>query len=664
MISVAQARGPCEPIVRITVRDVTAGNAVIGTVVADYLGTASVSTVINSEAGHQLSFSYEIDGYNGGPGRYQIDYESLGTYRYRHHSYNGVMQNIPGYGPSDPWYDPYVTPALVTNPDPELPIFGEYKFDYAVHQCSNPGIFRVDATITIVDDGIPTNNLTRKEVGTTLAVIKRPTVDLKVNGQSSVQVPVGATPNLTWTTDSVSNGNSCWASNSYGDSNWAGPTNGPGGGSQLVGPMTNEGIFTYHILCYGFGNSSAQSQVQIQVGPGGDDFALLCSPIHHPDILIGSSASYNLSTSPIGGFNSQVTIRLHNTNFVPSGVPGDFDYPQVILNPDNAQVPPSETVAMVNTGPSVGLGLYTYTFRATGGGRTHDCIVDVAIVPENVEPPTPPQLNADSTRECEKVYITFASSGLPTPTSYKLYRGRPFTGTLLQTYGAGERLVYVDTYPGAQTSDNFYYVIAYNGNTPSQPALTGPANVRLCLPQLGNSDKDLIKVQGKFTKEFPANPCSGSGNPNPVVLPQGAIFAVGDLLTFEIHVCNTGEREANNVQVTDRLYNMGNPDTYDNLQSPQFLSSVGSSGGACATESGKTNNTINFSVNTLAAGSTCTIKFSARLVKPANPTGSVYRFQNTGVITASNHDSVPYYTPPYLFNLTGIPEREEIPPQN
>ncbi len=621
---------------------------------------------IDVPMGHRVRYELvEADAIDIGPGEDGYEILRYGDSPFFYTGSNGYEPN-----PPHPFTYIYDTPPRTSG-------YTEYYVDRKNGYCSNSrrywdestqswedgelmGYFRAEIEIVSGEGGPPPGNPTRKEVGTSLALIKNAAVDLKVNGQSTAQVQVGATPNLTWTTESVSAGNSCQASNTNGDPLWVGPKNGPGGGSQLVGPMNSEGIYTYHIQCSGY-NSIASSQVTIQVGPNPDDFALLCTPPNHPDIFLGSSAAFNLSTEPIGNFGSPVSITLHKTDYIPSGMPGDFEYPQVSLNPNTPQQPPSNTIAMVNTDPSVGLGLYIYTFRATGGGRTHDCIVDVNVISINVEPPGQPQVQARSDVECEKVFISFSPQGLPTPTSYKLYRGRPFTGVLLQTYGPNERLEYTDTPPGAQPSGNFYYVIAYNGNTPSQPGIAGPANINICAPDLGDSDKDLIKVEGKFTKDFNPTPCNGSGSPNPVTLPPGAIFAVGDWITFQIKVCNKGERDATNVQVVDRLYNNSNPDTKYNLRDPQLVQNVGNCANPASFSS--TSNTLSFSVPIVAAGDTCIVKFKAKLYAPDNPSAPVYRFQNTGVITADGLAPVPYYTPPYLFNLTGIPEREEIPPQ-
>lgn len=233
---------------------------------------------------------------------------------------------------------------------------------------------------------------------TSLAVVKDPTVSLLVNGQQSVSVPNGATPTLTWSTNSVNIGDSCVASNNNPDTNtpdpsWNGAKLGqasytppnpppPGGGSQQIGPLTNSGVFTYSIRCYGLNNVVSQlSSVQITVG-NAPSYSCSITPPGIQSVPRGSNRSVTLQVIPQNGYNSPVDFAV--TSISPS-----TPVPPVVTINGNPQTSPysSAAVATIATSvnPATTTGEYTIQVTGTGGVNCPPIRINVTSNPGTID---------------------------------------------------------------------------------------------------------------------------------------------------------------------------------------------------------------------------------------------------------------------------------------
>ncbi len=91
----------------------------------------------------------------------------------------------------------------------------------------------------------------------------------------------------------------------------------------------------------------------------------------------GSNTSYNISTTPLNGFNSPVT-------FTASLSPSSGTLPTVSFT-NNGQVPAATTTANVSSTGSTSSGTYTITFTGNGGGKSAQCNPTQLVV--NPAPP-------------------------------------------------------------------------------------------------------------------------------------------------------------------------------------------------------------------------------------------------------------------------------------
>lgn len=109
------------------------------------------------------------------------------------------------------------------------------------------------------------------------------------------------------------------------------------------------------------------------------DFSLSCMPAS-TTIAAGSPTSYNLTTTAQNGFNSPIT-------FSPATILPNAANPPSINYTGNGQTPTpnATTVANVTTTSSTTLAPpsapYRLNFTATGGGKTHSCITELAVTP-------------------------------------------------------------------------------------------------------------------------------------------------------------------------------------------------------------------------------------------------------------------------------------------
>ncbi len=286
----------------------------------------------------------------------------------------------------------------------------------------------------------------------------------------------------------------------------------------------------------------------------------------------------------------------------------------------------------------------TYTVDCSGpGGSASDSItVNVTGSPE------PPASMSIDVSACQAALITWsAPSSGPAPTGYRIYRSTDGSswGTHINT--TDPLPTSPRTYTDTPSTGNYYYAVtAMNGASESAKKSGGPVYVRPCTPNLSTSDKDIIAVS-PVGMSSSSQACSGEHEP--VTLNGNKSFKVGDLVTFKINVCNSGDSPVTGVVVRDTL---------TNLSDVSGISYSGCSAGSHSLVSGG----VDFTVGDVSAGGTCSITFTAKVTKPGT-TSSFYRFQNRAIIDSTNLADKMVSTPLYQFTDTsGNPDRNEIAP--
>jgi uncharacterized repeat protein (TIGR01451 family) len=204
--------------------------------------------------------------------------------------------------------------------------------------------------------------------------------------------------------------------------------------------------------------------------------------------------------------------------------------------------------------------------------------------------------------------------------------------------------------------------VAVNGarqsNTPpTNPNAGSVASTALpCVPNLSTSDKDVIQVNGQNnTLDSPCNNTSDK-----VKFDGFTTFNSGDIIKFQINICNSGQANATAVSAVD---------TMTHLVNPQNFSYSGC--GAGATESITVLNPdttqVDFSFPSLTLGfsppGVCTVTFEATAQAPGGSTSPAFRFQNKAVITGSPNLTKTVSTPLFLFgDSPKVPNRKEVAP--
>jgi uncharacterized repeat protein (TIGR01451 family) len=301
-------------------------------------------------------------------------------------------------------------------------------------------------------------------------------------------------------------------------------------------------------------------------------------------------------------------------------------------------------------GPFVSAGNYRFLNYCQGSNTVPSSMISniVTVVVNNVTPPGPPGPVSIDVSICEQATVSWtAASG--TVTGYNIYRstdGSTWQKIVPPSPVSNATFSYTDHPP----LGNYYYAVtALNGAAESTKRTAGPANVHACSPDLSASDKDIttvspVGINPKLTNVQPCNAIS-----DPVVLNGSKSFKVGDIVTFRINVCNSGDETAQAVQVIDTLSNLSEPGNFSfegcNQEDAQLLKTGG----------------VNFTIGDVPPNTACSIIFTAKVTKPAS--GTIYRFQNIGDITPANWPVKRVVTPAYLFtDSTGNPDRNEIAP--
>lgn len=451
-------------------------------------------------------------------------------------------------------------------------------------------------------------------------------------GPGPCAVPRYASGWLAWST----NADDCNLTTPYITYTNVGPNN-PGVPSDSLGVD-----FTYTLTCFKSGapNSPASANVTFTVfDPPTGSFTIECSPAT-VTIAAGSSTAFNISTIAQNGFSDPVNISHVFT-------PNRGNVPSVDYGKSNDQIPPATTTAIINTDASTTAANYSITFIGNSGDITSTCNVQLIVNP--VTPPNAPiDVVASNSGVCQTITVTWSRGGGGTaPESFQVYHRLSSGSAWNQVSGEIPYTGDVDysfTHNAPAATSNYYAVRARAGDSYSnyaEPSIT-PISAEPCAPDITTSDKDLIQVNSNNQASLAVG-CNATSDV--FRLPDNGVFKEGDLATFKISICNSGNQELTNVSVSDytlNLSNLTNVSTDNCVQS--FDGSV-------------------FLLNNIPPKSSCEILVRGVVTSPGGPAGTLYRFRNTAVIQ-SDQLSFTVHTLPYLFAVgSGVPTRTETAPQ-
>jgi uncharacterized repeat protein (TIGR01451 family) len=324
------------------------------------------------------------------------------------------------------------------------------------------------------------------------------------------------------------------------------------------------------------------------------------------------------------------------------------------------------------------------TFEGTGGSHLEGCDIQLDIAPGPGGNPEPPVISATNI-PCGSVTVNWtvgppveelrgsegdgelvASDGdkegegerLEPQEGFRVFNGSSTNGPWTDVSGLLPPETRSFQHTGGAQSNNYYMVRAYTATGESGNSNVVLSNLIPCAPGLSaRSDKDLVSVVGLINKNFSPEACSGDSDI--ARLPNKALFAPGDRVTFQINLCNTGEGTLTGISVLDTLFNLSSPSSYSSpqncLRGTPFHD--------------PTAHTISFDLNNIGPGTAsdpevCSIVFTATVTAPnVVNTAALYRFQNIADIFTNELDDVRVMTPPYLFSVGGrAPDRTETAP--
>lgn len=620
---VADAWDLCSGItITVEVFDVTAG-AVIG----NYYAADEAAYEIDIPYNHVIRYTFDTE---GTPSFTAGRYYSSGSYYHNEHTY----YPNPTPGMSGVWTAPAITQDAVFFAD--------------VHEnfCSaNPPFYggdsaRVDLLINVTGGGPPSPTI--RTSTSNLAVVTAPSVSLlgrRVGDTgaftSSVNVGVGDSVDLSWSTNSVNNGNSCTATTIDGNppvspSGWSGPKNGPGGGTQVVGSFPAEGFVTFGILCSGYGGASTTTQyVTVSVGPMAD---FTCSTTGgNPETLVRGGSRIDQTQIQPRVYNGLPFIPYDNDVVVSGSIsPSVSNPPTLTISPSGpTDISANQVynfIDTISTDVNTTLGSYTITYIATDvvTGQVRSCgsqplTVTFDTPPQALQPPTNVQIDNSV---CGEMAVTWTNPppADPSPT-YKIYRrtdnGAFTPGDLVGTAVNSPFYNRQSTDPTLQLNVLYYYgvsaVYGVGQESTIAPAGNDPKVVNSCSASLNGSYKKLVGA-GSTPPSMSGLWCNGpSGG---YILPNGQVFESGDTVYFEICAsARDSEIDLTNVQVEE-------PDSgTSNLENIQYVSSAGGKT-PCVDSSQPGLVTI----GTLAAGEVCGFLIKATISNPGGPASSLHYF--------------------------------------
>jgi hypothetical protein len=302
----------------------------------------------------------------------------------------------------------------------------------------------------------------------------------------------------------------------------------------------------------------------------------------------------------------------------------------------------------------------------------------------SIPPDVPTNVTTDNTN-CGQIVVNWNDSAdTSNVAGYRVYRRTSGTGTATDSWtqvggdvvptiplrgggffggggtmeGGSATYTYTDSSPLLPAGSNYYAVASYDSNNIEsakiEPTIT-PTIPQSCNPNLSLSDLDLLSVQGHVNKTFTSTSCSGTSEV--AILPNNALFSPGDVLTFRLSVCNSGN---------STMTGVGAVIGFTNLTDAHVINA---SPAGCVTSQTIHTSDITLGLADIAAPSggvianSCSITYTLAVHAPTSSASAYQRFQTFANIT-TNSLSLRVSTPPYLFGFAaGVPNRSEVSPQ-
>lgn len=338
----------------------TSANSLLGSFDVSGSGSGWSQFSVDATYGHVLRYTFTTSGTPSFTAGYS--YNTVG-YSSSAHTWspgaNGNMSNV------------FTAPAITDN--------ATYWSMVAENICSDNPPFYGDQTasmnISVNVIGNPGPTLISRSATSNVSVFERPAVSIlgrKAGTNNAftnlVNIDPGESVEVSWATSSVNNGQSCFADPhdhpSYAGTStepygWYGLRNGPGGGTQIVGPFPIENNISLPIVCYGFnGTQTMYMVVQVIVGPAP---YLLCSttggnlvlPKGNSDII---HSLVQVVSNGTGTYDNLVQFEATISPLNPGS-------PTLSINPpgpiDLSVSGGSSGLTTVTTNSTTGLGVYT-----------------------------------------------------------------------------------------------------------------------------------------------------------------------------------------------------------------------------------------------------------------------------------------------------------------
>ncbi len=343
------------------------------------------------------------------------------------------------------------------------------------------------------------------------------------------------------------------------------------------------------------------------------------------------------------------------------------------VNPSSVTILPGQNANVAVNISSTALSPASYTgsvqfTHAQAGNKTAS--ISLQITPAASPPPPPPQPpTVNNTSVCEQVIISWVD-GSSNEDGFRIYRNstnNPLSADLIATVGENQTSY---SYSITDTSPYYYFVSAYsNLGGESSRVLANPPGVATfgCSPNISNSDKDIVgivPVQGPVRSW--ANTGDDCGLSNGAPAGYNIIYQAGDVVKFEINICNTsGNSDVTVQRVVDTIYNMDMPAggwnaRYQDSANPAtWVNITPTLSGSFPSKVLRFNFPANYKV---PDGESRKLVYEAKLVI-ADPNAEFSRFYNRASIEAVSLPPQMVFSPAILFFKQGsVPERNEIPP--
>jgi uncharacterized repeat protein (TIGR01451 family) len=369
----------------------------------------------------------------------------------------------------------------------------------------------------------------------------------------------------------------------------------------------------------------------------------------------------NGSTSATIAANTPVTLTWTTV----STNTGNFCFPSGSAAGNWTSSNRPSTPGSVHSFTTTNLPSGNYTFSIYCEGYAGVITQQRSVTVTASDPPSAPtNVNAANAPTCGQIQVTWTSGGTP-PNYFEVYHqvsasnpptggwGSPIATITYSDFVNQTPNIYPFRHTNPSANNNYYMVraISTTGGASSNSSIAGPAAPQACAANISTSDKDVISLQrGQATINSIGDAADDCSSVSEVYkLPNNGLFRTGDVVTFQINVCNTGNQTLTGVSITDTLANLSNPTSF-------------SFSGNCGSVAGTSGNTITMDLVDIAPNGVCAVTFKATITAPSGP-AALYRFQNVAAI-ASDQASLTAYTPPYLFQIGGgVPVRNETQPQ-